>query len=145
VKNQTLIQMLDGTVLRGTIETENENPAGIPDELLGDGQRFYFESLDGGHSGVIRTDSVKAIYVGTETDGEIEDGLRFFDSVPTPGMLWVRVAFLDGEVIEGMIANRWSSFCDSLIRLHLPSQSLGQKDILIPRTSISQFQVITTR
>lgn len=147
VKYQTVIRLLDGSVLKGTVETAENGQASeaATSKLFEDGDRFYFESYDGKNSGVIRTDSVKAIYLGTGADGELHEGLRFFDSAPTPNFLWIRVAFPDGEVIEGMVDNEWSAFNESLIRLHLPSQQLGQRDILVPRTSISQFQVITTR
>lgn len=139
--------MLDGTVLKGTVKTAGNDLAEMPitGKLPDDSGQFYFECSNGEHSGMIRTDSVKVICVGAEAEVELHSGLRFFDSAPAPGFLWVRVGFPDGEILEGLVANEWASLSDSLIRLHLPSQRPGQKDVLIPRTSIRQLQVITTR
>ncbi|HTV04883.1 MAG TPA: hypothetical protein VME86_05905 [Acidobacteriaceae bacterium] len=147
VKRKTVIRMLDGTVLRGTVETAGNDQLikTVSDKLFGDSERLYFESSNGQQSGMIATNSLKVIYLGAETDAELQEGLRFFDSAPVPNFLWARVAFHDGEVIEGMIPNDWSAFCAPLIQLQLPGERLGQKCILIPRTSVGQLQVITAR
>jgi hypothetical protein len=147
VKHQTVIRMLDGAIWRGTIETAGKDPVSAvePGRLFGDDERFYFESCDGGQNGMIKMDSVKAIYVSDEVDSELHTGMRFFDSAPIPRSLWVRAAFPDGEIVEGMIANAWSAFNSPLIQLHLPGQALDQREVLIPRTSIAELQVITTR
>jgi len=146
VKHQTVIRMLDGAVLRGTVKTavKDEDSTAIAGKPFGDDERFYFESSDG-QSGLIKMDAVKAIYLSAEFDSELQDGLRFFDSAPIPHVLWVRAAFLDGEVVEGMITNAWSAFSGALIQLRLPGHEFDQKEILIPRSSIAELQVIATR
>jgi hypothetical protein len=139
--------MLDGAVWHGTVDgsvTDN-GVASAPGQMLGDNKQIYFESNDGKQSGMIEMDAVKAIYVGTEVGSEIRPGPRFFDCAPIPSSLWVRTAFVDGEVVEGMIANAWSAFSAAVIRLHLPGQRIDQSEVLIPRTSIAELQVITTR
>jgi hypothetical protein len=134
--------MLDGAVCRGRVEPAYGDAASADP----DGQsRFYFESGNGGEPSVIEMGSVKAVYLGGNAESEPHAGVRFFDSAPIPSSLWVRIAFADGEVVEGMIANAWSAFSGPLLHLHLPSQAFGYKEVLIPRTSVMKLQVITTR
>jgi hypothetical protein len=120
-----------------------KDDAADPGRIPHDDEQLYFESSDNAQRGAINIHSVKAIYVGAET--EPHPAPRFFDSAPIPSSLWVRIAFLDGEILEGMIANAWSAFSGSLLELGLPSQSSEQKQVLIPRTSIAELQVIATR
>jgi hypothetical protein len=147
VKHRTVICMLNGAIWRGTVEAaviDHAVPT-APGKMLGEYKQLYFESSDGALRELIDMDAVKAIYYGAEVESEAEAGPRFFDSAPIPSSLWVRTAFLDGEIVEGMIANEWSALNGALLELHVPSQELDRKQVLIPRTSIAELQVITTR
>ena len=53
----------------------------------------------------IPLEGVKAIFFVKSFEGKWHDDLRFHDHLPAPECLWVRVTFLDGEIIEGLIAN----------------------------------------
>jgi len=53
----------------------------------------------------IPLEGVKAIFFVKSFEGKWHDDLRFHDHLPAPDCLWVRVTFLDGEIIEGLIAN----------------------------------------
>lgn len=88
---------------------------------------------------------VTEIHFGDEAEREILQAPRFFDAAPIPGSLWVRVSFVDGKVVEGMIANSWSSFHGDLLEVRLLDQQGEERRIQIPRTSIAELQVITTR
>ncbi|HEX5234135.1 MAG TPA: hypothetical protein VFW25_02265 [Silvibacterium sp.] len=89
--------------------------------------------------------SIKTIHVGVGTGDELLSGPRFFDSAPIPSFLWVRIALLDGEIVEGMTANSWSALSGALIQLQVPTQPPRQEHLLIPRSSIAELQIITTR
>lgn len=138
--------MLNGAIHRGRVETAPKDGASVsPNQIAGDLSQFYLESNDGEECCAVDMDSVKAIYIGNNSDSDPLAGIRFFDSAPIPASLWVRIAFCDGEVLEGMIANSWSAFSSPFIRLQLNGQPFGQKEILIPRTSLADLKVITTR
>ncbi|HTW46074.1 MAG TPA: hypothetical protein VMD58_11055 [Acidobacteriaceae bacterium] len=147
VKHPTVIHMLDGAVWRGTLEADlSEKPMGVaPDPPQADAEHFYFESSDGKKSGLIRFDAVKSISLVSEPGRESQCRLRFFDSAPIPSFLWIRATFLDGDTVEGMVSNQWSTFNAPLIRLSLPDRDLDQVQILIPRSSIAELRVITAR
>jgi hypothetical protein len=53
----------------------------------------------------IPLEGVKAIFFVKSFEGKWHDDLRFHDHLPAPECLWVRVTFLDGEIIEGLISN----------------------------------------
>ena len=145
--HKTVIHMLDGSVWAGTLDTDlDENfYAAWNGSTKGGPEQFYFASRDGRKSGLIRFDSVKTIYLDTESGSETSSGLRFFDSAPIPSLLWVRATFVDGEIVEGMVPNQWSTFNGTLVSLMFPDQQVDQGQVLIPRSSIAELQVITTR
>lgn len=143
MKYNAVVRMLDGTVLQGTVET-GQKVAG-PGQMFGDGKHLYFESTDDRYRGTIHLDAVKAIYIGAEDESELPTAPRFFDTAPIPASLWVRASLIDGEVVEGMIANAWFAFSGALLELRLPSEQYDQRQMLIPRTSIAELHVITIR
>jgi hypothetical protein len=135
--------MLDGTMWRGTVETGHK-VAG-PGQMFGDGKQLYFESDHDKYRGTLNLDAVKAIYIGAEDESGLPVAPRFFDAAPIPASLWVRVRLIDGEIVEGMIANAWSAFSGELLELRLPGEQYDQRQMLIPRTSIAELHVITIR
>lgn len=146
MKHRTVICMLDGAVRQGTVETAaREDHSVVAGQMLGDNKQLYFESTDGNQRGMIEMDSVKAIYLGDEIESGLQSSPRFFDCAPIPSSLWVRTHFVDGEIVEGMIANAWSAFNGDLVELRVPGQQVDHKQVLIPRTSIAELQVIATR
>lgn len=147
VKHQAVVCMLDGEVWHGTMESPTTEVAGARghEEKAGNGHKLYFEPHDGGEPRFFAMSSIKTIHMGLEAGSELLSGPRFFDSAPIPSSLWVRIALLDGEVVEGMIANSWTTLSGPLIQLQLPSRPQSHEHLLIPHSSISELQVITTR
>lgn len=146
VKHRVAICMLDGTVRHGTVESAMKEDAAVPlpAETSGEDRQFYFEYDDNCQRVVLKMDLVKAIHIG-DGEPELHTSPRFFDSAPIPSSLWVRAAFFNGEIVEGMIANTWSAFNSPLLELRLSGEQFCQKHVLIPKTSIAELQVITTR
>lgn len=135
--------MLNGAEWQGIVET-GRTVAG-PGRMFGDDKQFYFESDDDKHRGMIDMDSVKMVYIGVEDDSELLAAPRFFDAAPIPSSLWVRATLIDGEIVEGMIANAWSALSGPALELRLPGAEGDQRQLVIPRTSVAEFHVITTR
>ena len=146
MEHSALVCMLDGSIRYGTVRTSVETRE-LGDERVQvtNEEQVYFDSSDGKQSSLIDMDSVKAIFLGDESKLDQHASLRFFDSVPIPFSLWVRAALVGGEIVEGMLENTWRSFTGAVLELHLPGSRSDSKRVLIPRTSIAQLQVITTR
>lgn len=107
--------------------------------------QLYFESVDGEEPNLIAADRVKVVYVGSSSKADLRVGVRFFDSAPLPTSLWVKIAFADGEVLEGMIANAWSAFSGTMLEVYPLDHSSESNRVLIPRGSVAELQVIATR
>lgn len=90
-------------------------------------------------------ESVKAIHFIKDIEAEHEDGVRFFDSAAIPPYLWVRVAFTDGELIEGKIDNELSLINGAWLMLYPLDDAANHECVCIPRTAIASLQVITFR
>jgi hypothetical protein len=139
--------MLDGTVSRGTLDAELDN-AGIAIVGGTDATRpgeVTFEPANGDARRPLPFNKVRAIYLQPDSEPEPHASLRFFDDAPVPKSLWVRLTFVDGEVMEGMVKNHFSAFSAPLISLRIPQPSAEQVPVLVPRCVVAEFQVIATR
>lgn len=147
MKHEAVIYMLDGAVRRGKVDAADGE--GLITERPGAfgaaASHFNFESADGKEHLRIAFDAVRTIYPPVDGEDGIHTKLRFFDTASIPLFLWVRLTFVDGEVLEGMVENRQSAFSGSLICLSIPDSSLGQMPVLVPRSVVAELQVITTR
>lgn len=139
--------MLDGAVLRGTIDGEVMRWASVDGESGSDrgAGGLQFESEDGDSSFELACASVKMIWLSGDGALADQESPRFFDTAPIPAFLWVRVTFRDGEVVEGMMRNRWEAFHGPLLYLSIPNTHLNQMHVFISRAAIAELQVITTR
>lgn len=140
--------MLDGSVRQGVLDASRKEDGtffAVADANTGGGEQLYFESENGEHNFSVNLNSVKAIYIGSDVADDTQDSPRFFDSAAIPASLWVRAVLDDGQIVEGMIANAWSALTGSILQLHLPGHESNHRQVLIPRSSIVQFQVITVR
>lgn len=147
MEHRTAIRMLDGSVRYGTIKVKDgEGIANfVSGQIITGAKQLYFHSTDGEQQGLVDMSSIQAIYIGDKSEPDLEAIPRFFDSSPIPGSLWVRITLIDGDILEGMIANSWCALTAAVLEGHLPSTVAGYRKVLIPRTSIAQLQVITAR
>jgi hypothetical protein len=137
-----VVQFMDGTLRRGTIKATRADSAahifmadGLSALNLETGERISEDGLE--------LSSVKAIIMDAKDMSA--PGVRFFDFVSLPSWLWTRITFLNGDVIEGMIANTWSAFCGEMLSIHLSGLDLESVQMLVPRVSIAELQVTATR
>lgn len=147
VKHQAVIHMLDGAVWKGTVDTnlDDDTFAGDTDAQVEIASNSYFESSDGQRQGRIPVDGVRIIFPRIESGPQLPVNLRFFDSAPIPSFLWIRLTFVSGEVVEGMVKNRLAALNGPLISLSLPHPDTDQVLAYIPRSAIAELQIITTR
>jgi hypothetical protein len=89
--------------------------------------------------------SIKAIHFIKDLEIDQEESVRFFDSAAIPPYLWVRIAFTDGEVIEGKIDNSLSLMNGPCLLLYPLDEEANQSCVCISRAAIASLQVITFR
>jgi hypothetical protein len=59
----------------------------------------------GSTSELVELEGAKAVFFVKSLEGTSHEDLRFFDHLQPLAALWIRVTYLDGEVIEGIIRN----------------------------------------
>lgn len=90
-------------------------------------------------------DDAKAVFFVTSFEGTSHDPLRFYDAGPPLPCLWVRVTFLDGEQIEGLIQNDSSYVLGSRFLMAPVDPDGNNRMILIPKHKLVEFQILGLR
>ena len=93
----------------------------------------------------ISIQGAKAIFFVKSLEGTSHDELRFYDNrFPLP-CLWVRVTFLDGEMIEGIIRNDSTFFFKSRFFLAPVDPEGNNWLVLIFKCQLRDFQILGLR
>ena len=99
---------------------------------------------DGGEEW-ISSEGLKAVFFVKSFEGRSHDDLRFHDSFPPAECLWVRVTFMDEEVMEGLIYNK-SDFVLNAGFFFFPSDPEGNNWLVyIPKIQIRGFSILGLR
>lgn len=148
-KPAVAINVLEGARYEGLLLS-----LGLPTEVMGDqpSPRVFastpitLQRADETSPSHLDWTSVKSIHFMKELGTCVtEEAVRFFDSAAIPPYLWVRVCFIDGEVIEGKIDNSLSLMNGSCLMLYPLDEAGNHECICVPRSAIANLQVITFR
>jgi hypothetical protein len=82
------------------------------------------------------------IYFVKEFTEDPEPERKAFLSRPKLDGLWVRLTFLDGETLEGVVANDLLTLLDSGVQITPPDISGPTVRIFVPRSSLSALTVL---
>jgi len=107
--------------------------------------RFEFLPIGGMRSDLLDWSTVKSIELLKDLAEEPEPEVRFFDSVEVSPYLWVRVALIDGHILEGRVGNSLQQLSSSFLLLYPLDETANRKCVCVPRGSIATFQVVTIR
>jgi hypothetical protein len=89
--------------------------------------------------------SAKAVFFVHSFAGRGEDPIQFHADLPHKDMLWVRVIFRDGEVMEGMIQNSKGFLFRETLALS-PSDPEGNNWlVLVSKRELKDFHVLGLR
>jgi hypothetical protein len=128
---KVVIVLTDRTSLPGYL-----NPA-----RLQSSQPLNLLTLDGEHR-TIETKAVRAIYFVREFGGNYEPERTAFFSRPKLDGLWVRLTFLDGRTLEGVVPNDLLALLDSGVQITPPDLSGATVRIYVPRSALSALTVL---
>jgi hypothetical protein len=88
---------------------------------------------------------VKAVFFVKSFEGKWHNDLRFHDHLPAQECLWVRVTFVDGEVIEGLIRNHSNYVVNSGFYM-LPTDPEGNNWLIyVLKNKLKNLQVLGLR
>jgi hypothetical protein len=140
--HNVVVNLKNSNVLYGYYRTENtsQDPHAIPTDLP---TSMTIEPKAGGPVVTFHLEDAKAVFfVNTFTGSPSQQDVRFFDSLSIHPYLWVRVAFQDGEIMEGRISNDIDLLTKNAFQLFPVDELTNNRSLFVPKTSLSSFQII---
>ena len=103
-------------------------------------------SLETGKTEQVNIEDAKAIFFVRSFEGPNDrPDLRFHDHLPPPECLWIRLVFIDGEILEGMIENGVRYVNDPGFFVTPSDPTANNWLIYIPKQNIRDFEVLGLR
>lgn len=132
-KRKVILRKLSGEVLKGYIE-------GTPDLLTTD--RLTISSLTEERIEISKQE-VKALFFVRKFTGNKEySEVKFFESQPKIDGLWVRLHFVDGESIEGIVANTIKFLVEDGFYLKPPDPNSNNRLMFVVKSALKDFTVL---
>ncbi|HZC42897.1 MAG TPA: hypothetical protein VE195_01910 [Acidobacteriaceae bacterium] len=140
--HNVVVNLKNSNVLYGYYRTDNasQDPGAIPADLP---VSMTLEPQDGGPAVTFRLDDAKAVFfVNSFAGSPTQQDVRFFDALAIQPYLWVRIAFQDGEIMEGRVANDIDLLTKNAFQLFPVDELTNNRSLFVPKTSLSSFQII---
>ena len=97
----------------------------------------------GGTVTVVPYSEVKVVcFVRDFATSGAEAGLRLFQARPKTEGLWVRMRFLDGDQMDGLLQNNLLQLEDYGFSVIPPNPSASNQRMFVPKTALQEFQVL---
>ena len=123
--------LLDRKSLRGYL-----NPA-----RLGQADPLDLLTPDGEHQ-ELPLAKIRSIYFVRDFNDDFEPERKAFLSRPKLDGLWLRLRFLDGDSLEGVIPNDLLTVMDNGLQITPPDLNSNTDRIFIPRAALSEVTVL---
>jgi hypothetical protein len=85
---------------------------------------------------------IRSIYFVRDFEDDFEPERRAFLSRPKLDGLWLRLRFLDGQSLEGVVPNDLLALLDNGIQITPPDLNSNTDRIFVPRTALSEVTVL---
>ena len=85
---------------------------------------------------------IRSVYFVRDFDDDFEPERRAFLSRPKLDGLWLRLRFLDGQSLEGVVPNDLLSLLDNGIQITPPDLNSNADRIFIPRSALTEVTVL---
>jgi hypothetical protein len=92
---------------------------------------------------LIPLEEIKAVYFVRDLESSEEVVRKSFPSRPRAEGLWVRIAFKDQEVLEGLMGNELSQFVPEGFLIAPPDTRGNTQRIFVPRSSLQSFTILS--
>jgi hypothetical protein len=126
-----VVELVDKKALRGYLSPTRLGHADPIDVLTPDGEHEQ-----------IPLARVRAIYFVREFSDDFEPERKAFLSRPKLDGLWVRLRFLDGDTLEGVVPNDLLSLLDNGLQITPPDLNSATDRIFVPRSALSEVTVL---
>ena len=128
---KVIVALLDRKSLRGYL-----NPS-----RLGQIDPLDLLTPTGEHQELLLS-KIRSIYFVRDFDDDFEPERKAFLSRPKLDGLWLRLRFLDGDSLEGVIPNDLLGLIDNGIQITPPDFNSNTDRIFIPRAALSEVTVL---
>ena len=98
-------------------------------------------SPDGEHV-QLPLNKIRSIYFVREFSDDFEPQRKAFLSRPKLDGLWVKLRFLDGDALEGVVPNDLLSLLDNGLHITPPDLNSSTDRIFVPRAALSEVTVL---
>jgi hypothetical protein len=85
---------------------------------------------------------IRSIYFVRDFEDDFEPERRAFLSRPKLDGLWLRLRFLDGQSLEGVVPNDLLSLLDNGIQITPPDLNSNTDRIFVPRSALTEVTVL---
>ena len=128
---KVIVQLHDRKSVRGYL-----NPS-----RLGQIDPIDLLTTDGEHQ-ELSLAKIRSIYFVRDFEDDFEPERRAFLSRPKLDGLWLRLRFLDGQSLEGVVPNDVLALLDNGIQITPPDLNSTTDRIFVPRTALSEVTVL---
>jgi hypothetical protein len=140
--HNVVVNLKNSNVLYGYYRTDNDSddPGSVPNDLP---VSMTIEPQAGGTPVTFHLEDAKAVFfVNSFAGSPTQQDVRFFDSLSIHPYLWVRLAFQDGEIMEGRVSNDIALLTKNAFQLFPVDELTNNRSLFVPKTSLSSFQII---
>ena len=126
-----VVALVDRKTLRGYLNPTHLGRTDPIDLLTPDGEHEQ-----------ISLARVRCLYFVREFSDDYEPERKAFLSRPKLDGLWVRLRFLDGEMLEGVVPNDLLALLDNGLQITPPDLNSSTDRIFVPRSALSEVTVL---
>ena len=128
---KVIVELHDRKSLRGYLNPSRLGQLDPVDLLAPDGEHHELPLA-----------KIRSIYFVRDFEDDFAPERRAFLSRPKLDGLWLRLRFLDGQSLEGVVPNDLLSLLDNGIQITPPDLNSNTDRIFIPRTALSEVTVL---
>ncbi len=140
--HNVVVHLKNSSVLHGyyCADDSSVSPDTIPTDLP---VSMTIEPENGAPAVNFRLQDAKAVFfVRSFAGSPSQSDVRFFDSLTIHPYLWVRIAFHDGEIMEGRVSNDIDLLVKNTFRLFPVDELTNNRCLFVPKGSLRSFQII---
>ncbi len=128
---KVILMLADKRPLRGYLNPSRLGQIDPVDVLTPDGEHLEVPMA-----------RIRSIYFVREFTDDFEPERRAFLSRPKLDGLWVKLRFLDGDTLEGVVPNDLLSLLDNGLQITPPDLNSSTDRIFVPRSALSEVTVL---
>jgi len=128
---KVIVELLDRKSFRGYLNPARLGQLDPLDLLTQDGEHEQFPLA-----------RIRSIYFVRDFEDDFEPDRRAFLSRPKLDGLWLRLRFLDGQSLEGVVPNDLLSLLDNGIQITPPDLNSNTDRIFVPRSALTEVTVL---